>query len=95
MKDQDVVQILLDAIYLRLKIDSEHVSSVACLAETEDNTVILSNLGNLTKSKNQQAFIDKHLTAHLRFIEAAKMPGGRSILEDMEDKLSFLDLLRI
>jgi len=86
---------LLDAIYLRLKIDSEHIPRVSCLTEKQNNTVLLSNLGNLTKSKSQQTFIEKYLTAHLRFIEAAKMAGGRSILEGMEEKLSFLDLLRI
>lgn len=86
---------MLDAIYLRLKVDSEYVERVGGLTETAETSVLLSNLANLTKSQNQQVFITKHLKAHLAFIEAAELPGGKSLLEDMEDKLSFLDLLKI
>lgn len=55
-----------------------------------------TNLGNLTKSKNQAAFIDKYLKTHLEFIRTTKMPqSGQSIMKDIDDKLSFKDLLTI
>ena len=54
LRDQDVVQILLDTVYLRVNINQTAiVERIACLTETEENSVMVSNLGNLTKSKNQ------------------------------------------
>lgn len=77
LKDQDVVQILLDTIYLRVKLQSNEqiIGRIGQLAEnTSPLTTQPSNLGNLTKSKNQADFVEKYLCSHLAFIEAAKMP---------------------
>lgn len=65
LMDQDIVQILLDTIYLRVTLDSNEqiiarIQEIATKAHT--------NLGNLTQSKNQAAFIEKYLTTHLAFI---------------------------
>ena len=42
-------------------------------------------------------FIERHLKAHLKFIEVAKMPtSGQSVMADIDgDALSFKDLLAI
>ena len=52
LRDSDVVQVVLDMVYLRANLDAAEVSRIACLAETEENSVMLSNLGNLSKTKN-------------------------------------------
>ena len=52
LRDQDVVQILLDTAYLRVKIDSSEIERIRCLAESESDAALISNLGNLTKSRN-------------------------------------------
>ena len=78
LKDQDVVQILLDTIYLRVKLQSNEQIIARIGQFAAANTSLLttqpSNLGNLTKSKNQADFVEKYLCSHLAFIEAAKMP---------------------
>ena len=55
LKDQDIVQILLDTIYLRVKVDSEEIDRIRGLVLAADqsslaNTNTTGNLGNLTQS---------------------------------------------
>jgi len=95
LRDQDVVQILLDTIYLRLKVDSNEIERIRCITEREEESVMVSNLGSLTKSANQQAFLDKHLKVHLAFIDSTVMPDGKSIISELEEAISFKDLLAI
>ena len=52
LRDQDVVQILLDTIYLRLKVDSDEIERIRCITEKEEESVLMSSLGSLTKSIN-------------------------------------------
>lgn len=95
LRDQDVVQILLDTIYLRLKVDSDEIERIRCITEKEEESVLMSSLGSLTKSMNQQAFLDKHLKVHLAFIDSTVMPDGKSIIRELDEAMSFKDLLAI
>ena len=51
LKDQDVVQILLDTIYLRVKLLSNdvHITKIGLLTGAAASQ---TNIGNLTKSHN-------------------------------------------
>ena len=43
---------MLDTAYLRVKIDSPEIERIRCLAESDIDAALISNLGNLTKSRN-------------------------------------------
>jgi hypothetical protein len=95
VRDQDILQIILDTIYMRANIDSDQIEKIQKLAESPETTFSQSNLGNLQKSKNQQAFIDKHLRPHAEFINLARQAQMLDpILSAYQDSsVSFKDLL--
>lgn len=80
-----------------MNVDSDKIEEIRCLCESDGDNALMSNLGNLSKSRNQKVFIDRHLKVHLELIDAAKMPTtGLSIMADIDDDaLSFKDLLTI
>ena len=52
LKDQDVVQIILDTIYLKLKV-TDDLSKIKLITETRKNLLsTIGNLSSLEKSKN-------------------------------------------
>ena len=83
LKDQDVVQIALDTIYLKMKV-------------TDDFSRIKFATELLEKSENQQAFINKHLEKHYKFAEIATgQAHGQNLMKNIDRDITFRDLLRL